>query len=184
MSSSSVFSTLGRSILTDCALSDRCSLPSGASFVSDCHGPVPLCHLSNWGGGQVFRNQNINIHKQLDLARHWGPLHKHATTPVPKEPGLEEVHGSSPTPPPQKQGHNPLKFEPLPPQNSRLQHLFPAFRPFPQPRSLALRRFVRAPATEHHLAEADHRPRDRRRHALELGLRSLLVAQPGIAGLP
>jgi sulfonate dioxygenase len=29
----------------------------------------------------------------LDLARHFGPLHKHATTPIPKEPGLEEVHG-------------------------------------------------------------------------------------------
>ena len=40
----------------------------------------------------VFRNQDINIHEQLDLARHWGPLHKHATTPIPKN-GLEEVHG-------------------------------------------------------------------------------------------
>lgn len=44
---------------------------------------------------QVFKNQDINIHEQLDLARHWGPLHKHATTPVPKEPGLDEVHGLS-----------------------------------------------------------------------------------------
>ncbi|ETW83389.1 hypothetical protein HETIRDRAFT_315329 [Heterobasidion irregulare TC 32-1] len=43
--------------------------------------------------GVVFlRDQEINIHEQLDLARHYGPLHKHATTPVPKEPGLEEVH--------------------------------------------------------------------------------------------
>jgi hypothetical protein len=29
----------------------------------------------------------------LDLHRHYGPLHKHATTGVPREPGLEEVHG-------------------------------------------------------------------------------------------
>jgi alpha-ketoglutarate-dependent taurine dioxygenase len=41
----------------------------------------------------VFRDQAIDIHEQLDLARHFGPLHKHATTPIPKEPGLEEVHG-------------------------------------------------------------------------------------------
>lgn len=40
----------------------------------------------------VFRKQEINIHEQLDLARHFGPLHKHPTTPVPREPGLEEVH--------------------------------------------------------------------------------------------
>ncbi len=50
------------------------------------------CRLSN--RAQVFRNQSINIHEQLELARYWGPLHKHATTPIPKEPGLEEVHGS------------------------------------------------------------------------------------------
>ncbi|EIW80249.1 alpha-ketoglutarate-dependent sulfonate dioxygenase [Coniophora puteana RWD-64-598 SS2] len=43
-------------------------------------------------GVVFFRDQEISIHEQLELARHWGPLHKHATTPVPKEPGLEEVH--------------------------------------------------------------------------------------------
>jgi sulfonate dioxygenase len=43
-------------------------------------------------GVVFFRDQDINIHEQLDLARYFGPLHKHATTPVPKEPGLEEVH--------------------------------------------------------------------------------------------
>lgn len=43
-------------------------------------------------GVVFFRNQDISIHEQLDLARHFGPLHKHATTPIPKEPGLEEVH--------------------------------------------------------------------------------------------
>ncbi|KAF8840199.1 TauD-domain-containing protein [Paxillus ammoniavirescens] len=43
-------------------------------------------------GVVFFRDQELNIHEQLDLARHFGPLHKHATTPIPKEPGLEEVH--------------------------------------------------------------------------------------------
>ncbi|KAH9481596.1 Putative alpha-ketoglutarate-dependent sulfonate dioxygenase [Psilocybe cubensis] len=38
-----------------------------------------------------FRDQEINIHEQLELARHFGPLHKHATTPIPRN-GLEEVH--------------------------------------------------------------------------------------------
>jgi len=43
--------------------------------------------------GVVFlRNQEINIHEQLEFGRYFGPLHKHATTPVPKQPGLEEVH--------------------------------------------------------------------------------------------
>ena len=40
----------------------------------------------------VFRDQEIDIHGQLDLARYWGKLHKHATTPIPRN-GLEEVHG-------------------------------------------------------------------------------------------
>lgn len=40
----------------------------------------------------VFRDQEINIHEQLELARHFGPLHKHATTPIPRN-GLDEVHG-------------------------------------------------------------------------------------------
>jgi len=43
-------------------------------------------------GVVFFRDQEINIHEQLELGRYWGPLHKHATTPIPKEPGLEEVH--------------------------------------------------------------------------------------------
>ncbi|TFK49942.1 alpha-ketoglutarate-dependent sulfonate dioxygenase [Heliocybe sulcata] len=43
-------------------------------------------------GVVFFRDQEIDIHEQLSLAAHWGPLHKHATTPVPKEPGLETVH--------------------------------------------------------------------------------------------
>ncbi|KAH9928390.1 alpha-ketoglutarate-dependent sulfonate dioxygenase [Fomitopsis serialis] len=43
-------------------------------------------------GVVFFRDQEINVHEQLELGRYWGPLHKHATTPIPKEPGLEEVH--------------------------------------------------------------------------------------------
>ncbi|KAG6821326.1 hypothetical protein H0H93_000187 [Arthromyces matolae] len=42
-------------------------------------------------GVVFFRDQEIDIHQQLDLARHFGPLHRHATTPIPKN-GLEEVH--------------------------------------------------------------------------------------------
>ncbi|KNZ81744.1 Alpha-ketoglutarate-dependent sulfonate dioxygenase [Termitomyces sp. J132] len=42
-------------------------------------------------GVVFFRDQEINIQQQLGLARHFGPLHKHATTPIPKN-GLEEVH--------------------------------------------------------------------------------------------
>ncbi|KAF5314818.1 hypothetical protein D9758_012152 [Tetrapyrgos nigripes] len=42
-------------------------------------------------GVVFFRDQDLTIHEQLDLARHFGPLHKHATTPIPKN-GLEEVH--------------------------------------------------------------------------------------------
>ncbi|EPT01675.1 hypothetical protein FOMPIDRAFT_1059637 [Fomitopsis schrenkii] len=43
-------------------------------------------------GVVFFRDQEISIREQLELGRYWGPLHKHATTPVPREPGLEEVH--------------------------------------------------------------------------------------------
>lgn len=41
----------------------------------------------------VFRDQDITIEEQLKLTEHFGPLHYHATTPVPKQPGLEAVHG-------------------------------------------------------------------------------------------
>ncbi|TDL20772.1 TauD-domain-containing protein [Rickenella mellea] len=43
-------------------------------------------------GVVFFRDQAIDIHEQLALARHFGPLHKHATTPIPREAGLHEVH--------------------------------------------------------------------------------------------
>ncbi|KAF8313571.1 TauD-domain-containing protein [Clavulina sp. PMI_390] len=38
----------------------------------------------------VFDDQEISIEEQLELARHFGTLHKHATTGMPA--GLEEVH--------------------------------------------------------------------------------------------
>lgn len=43
----------------------------------------------------IFRDQkNLDIHKQLELGRYYGTLHKHATTSLPRnyEDGLEEVH--------------------------------------------------------------------------------------------
>ncbi|KII85078.1 hypothetical protein PLICRDRAFT_178832 [Plicaturopsis crispa FD-325 SS-3] len=43
-------------------------------------------------GAVFFRDQELDIHEQLKLAEHFGPLHYHATTPVPAEPGLEAVH--------------------------------------------------------------------------------------------
>ncbi|KIL58763.1 hypothetical protein M378DRAFT_188160 [Amanita muscaria Koide BX008] len=42
-------------------------------------------------GVVFFRDQEIDIDQQLDLGRYWGTLHKHATTPIPRN-GLEEVH--------------------------------------------------------------------------------------------
>ncbi|KAF8348936.1 alpha-ketoglutarate-dependent sulfonate dioxygenase [Amanita rubescens] len=42
-------------------------------------------------GVVFFREQELDIHQQLDLGRYWGPLHKHASNPIPKI-GLEEVH--------------------------------------------------------------------------------------------
>jgi sulfonate dioxygenase len=42
-------------------------------------------------GVVFFRDQEINVQEQLDIARHFGPLHRHATTPIPRA-GLEEVH--------------------------------------------------------------------------------------------
>lgn len=44
--------------------------------------------------GKVFRDQEIDIHQQLELARYFGPLHRHATTAIPRN-GLDEVHGGS-----------------------------------------------------------------------------------------
>ncbi|KAG2739912.1 hypothetical protein P692DRAFT_20642209, partial [Suillus brevipes Sb2] len=52
-----------------------------------------LTNTSHWHIPRiVFRDQELSVHEQLDIARHFGPLHKHATTLVPREPGLEEVH--------------------------------------------------------------------------------------------
>ncbi|KAF8802477.1 TauD-domain-containing protein [Phlegmacium glaucopus] len=42
-------------------------------------------------GVVFFRDQEIDIYQQLELGRHFGPLHRHATTPITRN-GLEEVH--------------------------------------------------------------------------------------------
>ena len=42
----------------------------------------------------VLRKQEVSIHDLLTIGRYYGPLHKHPSTGVPKEPGLEEVHGN------------------------------------------------------------------------------------------
>ncbi|KAL5521618.1 hypothetical protein ACEPAF_2366 [Sanghuangporus sanghuang] len=81
-------------------------------------------------GVVFFRDQPIDIHQQLDLARHYGPLHKHATTPIPKEPGLEEVHvvynDSSRRPDPSafsklELWHSDVSYEVQPPSTTSLK---------------------------------------------------------------
>ncbi|KAF8265423.1 alpha-ketoglutarate-dependent sulfonate dioxygenase [Lactarius quietus] len=79
--------------------------------------------------GIVFlRNQDINIHELLDVMRYWGPLHKNARTPVPQEPGLEEVHvvysdSSNRTDPTAKRWHTDVSFEIQPPGMTSLKIL-------------------------------------------------------------
>ncbi|KIK32611.1 hypothetical protein CY34DRAFT_814178 [Suillus luteus UH-Slu-Lm8-n1] len=43
----------------------------------------------------VVRDQELSVHEQLDIARRFESLHKHATTLVIQESGLEEVQGES-----------------------------------------------------------------------------------------
>lgn len=44
-------------------------------------------------GVVFFRNQkNFDIQKQRELGQYFGVLHKHATTSVPRQKGLEDVH--------------------------------------------------------------------------------------------
>jgi sulfonate dioxygenase len=44
-------------------------------------------------GVVFFRNQkNFDIQAQRELGMYFGELHRHATTSVPKQPGLEDVH--------------------------------------------------------------------------------------------
>jgi len=83
-------------------------------------------------GVVFFRDQELDIHEQLDLARHFGPLHKHATTPIPKEPGLEEVHvvynDSSRRPDPAafsklELWHSDVSYEVQPPSTTSLKLL-------------------------------------------------------------
>ncbi|KAF8254222.1 TauD-domain-containing protein [Wilcoxina mikolae CBS 423.85] len=52
-----------------------------------------LARLIAYRGVVVFREQeDFTVEDQLELGRYFGVLHKHATTAVPKQPGLEEVH--------------------------------------------------------------------------------------------
>jgi sulfonate dioxygenase len=55
-----------------------------------------LARLTAYRGVVFFKDQqDLDVHKQLDLGRYWGKLHKHATTSLPKawkEQDLEEVH--------------------------------------------------------------------------------------------
>ncbi|KAF3385235.1 hypothetical protein F1880_003052 [Penicillium rolfsii] len=52
-----------------------------------------LARLIAYRGVVFFRAQkDFDIDAQRDLGRHFGKLHKHATTAVPKKKGLEDVH--------------------------------------------------------------------------------------------
>ena len=52
-----------------------------------------LARLIAVRGVVVFRNQtSFDIDRQRELGSYFGTLHKHATTFVPKQPGLEDVH--------------------------------------------------------------------------------------------
>lgn len=52
-----------------------------------------LARLIASRGVVFFRDQkNFSIDQQKELGQYFGELHKHATTGVPKRPGLEDVH--------------------------------------------------------------------------------------------
>ena len=52
-----------------------------------------LARLIAVRGVVVFRNQtNFSIDNQRELGNYFGTLHKHATTSVPRQSGLEDVH--------------------------------------------------------------------------------------------
>ena len=52
-----------------------------------------LARLISVRGVVFFRNQvDLDIDTQRELGSYFGKLHKHATTAVPRRPGLEDVH--------------------------------------------------------------------------------------------
>ena len=52
-----------------------------------------LARLIATRGVVFFRDQtDLDIEAQRNLGQYFGKLHKHATTSVPREPGLEDVH--------------------------------------------------------------------------------------------
>jgi len=90
-----------------------------------------LARLVAFRGVVFIRNQkNFDIQDQLNLGRHWGKLHKHATTSIPKQQGLEQVHvvfGDQNSPQkqasysPLKQFHSDVTFEIQPPGYTSLK---------------------------------------------------------------
>ena len=52
-----------------------------------------LARLISVRGVVFFRNQtDFDVDAQRELGQYFGKLHKHATTSVPRRPGLEDVH--------------------------------------------------------------------------------------------
>lgn len=52
-----------------------------------------LARLVAYRGVVFFRDQkNLDVDAQRNLGKHFGRLHKHATTSVPRKQGLEDVH--------------------------------------------------------------------------------------------
>ena len=52
-----------------------------------------LARLISVRGVVFFRDQtDLDIESQRELGQYFGKLHKHATTSVPRRPGLEDVH--------------------------------------------------------------------------------------------
>ncbi|KAJ5924532.1 TauD-domain-containing protein [Penicillium verhagenii] len=52
-----------------------------------------LARLVAYRGVVFFRDQkNLNVDAQRNLGKHFGRLHKHSTTSVPRKGGLEDVH--------------------------------------------------------------------------------------------
>jgi len=52
-----------------------------------------IARLISTRGVVFFRNQkNFDIQAQRELGKYFGELHRHATTSVPKQQGLEDVH--------------------------------------------------------------------------------------------
>lgn len=59
----------------------------------DADDALSRAHLVAERGVVVVRDQHdMTMHDQLDLGRHFGHLHRHATTGVPADPAFKDVH--------------------------------------------------------------------------------------------